>query len=305
MIKFRASSVGNLLVGGNQITDRQRERLQELLDKKNNPPPLSDAKRTRLQELLVRKSDEAAKPLTAKQEAELNNLLSLRDNPAPLTAKQQTELEELIAKRDAKYEFGATALSYIRDCWLRNEYGYDEPIVTNEMLKGLLCEDDAIGVVTRQVPGPWREKNELSWENDWFTGTPDIVLDDAIEDVKCSWTIKSYVDVQHPSALYWAQGQVYMDLTGRDTFRLCHVLLPTPESIVMEEQKRFYFRFNCDEDDPHYIQCYRQLEAMHDVSMIPEDQRIKVFEFKREDMYLERLKKRVEQAQQFYNGLTL
>jgi hypothetical protein len=217
----------------------------------------------------------------------------------------QEELTELIAKRDAGFEFGATALSYIREVWLRNEYGYDEPIMTNELLKGLLCEDEAIGVVTRQVPGPFRIKNMDSWENDWFTGTPDIVLDDVVEDVKCSWTLRTFVDVQHPSALYYAQGQVYMDLTGRDTFRLCHVLLPTPEQILMEEQKRFYFRFNCDDDDPQYVDCYEKLARMHDVSRIPERDRIKVFEFKREDVYLMKLRKRVEQAQAVYHSLTL
>lgn len=263
MIKFRASSVGSLLVGGNTITDKQRERLQELIDRQND----QDAK--------------------------------------PLTPKMQADLDDLVAKRDADFKFGETALSYIRDCWLRNEYGYDEPVFTNEILKGLLCEDEAIGVLTRQVPGPFRVKNEESYENDWFTGTPDVVLDDAIEDVKCSWTIKTYFDVQHPSATYYAQGQVYMDLTGRDTFRLCHVLLPTPESIVLEEQKRFYFRFNCDEDDPNYIDIYNRLAVMHNVSRIPEDQRIKVFEFHREDVYLMKLRKRVEQARKVYESLTL
>lgn len=262
-IKFRASSVGNLLVGGNAITDKQKQRLQELLDRQNDP----DAK--------------------------------------PLTAKMQAERDELIVKRDAGFQFGATALSYIRECWLRREYGFDEPVVTNELLKGILCEDEAIGVLTRQVPGPFRVKNEERWENDWFTGTPDVVLDDAIEDVKCSWTLKTFMNTLHPDALYYAQGQVYMDLTGRDTFRLCHVLLDTPQEIVLEEQKRFYFKFNCDEENPHYIACYNKLAAMHDVSLIPEDQRIKVFEFKREDMYLEKLRKRVELARKVYDTLTL
>ena len=263
--KFRASSVGNLLVGGNAITDRQRQRLQELLDRQNDP------------------------------------------ESKPLTAKMQSELDDLIGKRDSDFQFGATAISYIRECWLRNEFGYDEPILTNEMLKGIVCEDEALGVLTRQVPGPFRVKNEQEYENDWFTGTPDVVLDDlSIEDVKCSWTLKTFADVQHPSALYYAQGQVYMDLTGTDTFRLCHVLLDTPEEIVQEERKRFYFRFNCDEENPMYIECCRQVDAMHSGSrLIPEPKRIKVFEFHREDVYLMKLRKRVEQARKVYESLEL
>ena len=262
-IKFSAHSVGNLLVGGNSMTDRQKERLTELLSREANP------------------------------------------GAKPLTRKMADERDDLIAKRDAQFAFGATALAYIRDCWLRNEYGYDEPVMTNEMLKGLLCEEEAIGVLSRQVEGEFRVKNEDQYYNDWFVGTPDVVGADVVEDVKCSWTLRTFMEVQHPSAIYYAQGQVYMDLTGRDRFRLCHVLVSTPPEIVMEEQKRFYFRFNCDEDNAHYMDCYRKAEAMHDVSRIPEEDRIKVFAIERSDTYLMKLRKRVEQARQVYRTLTI
>jgi hypothetical protein len=264
VLKFRASSVGNLLVGGNAMTDVQK---------------------TRLLSLLARQSDPEAKPLTA---------------------TMQADLELLIAKRDQGFEFGATALAYIRDCWLRCEYGYDEPVVTNELLKGLMCEHAAIDVVSRQVPGPMRVKNEVAYENDWFTGTPDVVLDGAVEDIKCSWTLKTFFDVRHPSSLYYAQGQVYMDLTGRDTFRLCYVLVGTPPEIVLEEQKKFYFRFNCDEENPHYLECCHKLDAMHGQTwLIPEAQRIKIFTITRDDLYLMKLRKRVTQARDVYASFTL
>lgn len=263
-VKFRASSVGALLVGGDGITDRQRQRLQELADRQNDP------------------------------------------KAKPLTTKMQGELDDLIAKRDAPFEFGASARQYIEDVWLWNEYGYDEPVLTNEILKGLLCEDEAIGVVTRQVDGPFRVKNEATFENEWFIGTPDIVGPDVVEDAKCSWTLKTFKRVQHPSALYYAQGQVYMDITDCDTFRLCHVLVDTPEEIVTEERKKFYFRFNCDEENPYLQECYRAVDAMHAASrMIPEPKRIKVFTIPRDDIYLAKLRRRVEQAREVYANLTL
>jgi len=263
-VLFSAHSVGNLLVGGNGITDRQQQRLKELL---------------------ARQNDESAKPLTG---------------------KMKVELTDLIAKRDAPFEFGATALKYIRSVWLRDKYGYEEVVLTNEMLKGLLCEDEAIGVVTRQVEGPFRIKNEEQFANDWFVGTPDIVLDDAVEDVKCSWTIKTYSDVQHPSAMYYTQGQVYMDLTGRNTFRLCHVLVDTPEEIVAEERKRYYFRLNCKEESPHYLECCRIVDAQHAASrMETEPNRIKIFEFRKDEQFLAKLRKRVEQARDVYDQMTL
>lgn len=264
-VKFRASSVGNLLVGGNAITDKQLAKLDELQARKDDP------------------------------------------NAKPLTANMQAELDDLIAKRDGEFKFGATAMSYIRDCWLRNVYGYDEPIVTNEMLKGILCEDEAIGVLTRQIAGGFRVKNDEQFEDKDFTGEPDVLLgDDWVEDIKCSWTLRTFVETQRADPLYYTQGQVYLALTGRRFFRLAHVLVDTPFEIVEEERKRFYFRFNCDEDNPYYKKAIAQVNAMHNASRkVPESQRIKVFEFTRSDNHIATLRERVQLARRIYASMTL
>lgn len=263
-VKFRASSVGNLLVGGNAITDKQLARLEELLARKNV-------------------------------------------GTKPLTANMQQELDELIAKRDGEFKFGQTAMSYIRECWLRNTYGYDEPVVTNEMLKGILCEDEAIGVLTRQVAGGFRVKNDERFVDAWFEGEPDVLLGaDWVEDVKCSLTLRTFVETQRADPLYYTQGQVYLSLTGRKYFRLAHVLVDTPFEIVEEERKRFFFRFNCDEENEHYKKAIKQVNAMHNAARkIPEEQRIKVFEFVRNDAHIATLRERVELARRVYAEMTL
>jgi hypothetical protein len=262
-VKFRASSVGSLLVGGNAITDKQLARLQELQDRKDSP--------------------------TGK----------------PLTPNMENELADLIEKRDADYEFGATAKSCIRDLWLRNEYGYDEPLVTNELLKGLLCEDEAIALVSKHVPGGFRVKNDEQFEDAWFTGCPDIIAGDWVEDTKISWSLRTFFDVSRPDPMYYAQGQVYMALTNKDRFRLVHVVVETPFEIVEEELKRFFFRFNCDESSPHYQEAVSKVNAMHGaVAKVPENQRIKTYEFYRNEPYLETLRLRVEQARELYAKLS-
>jgi len=262
-VKFRASSVGNLLVGGNEITDKQLVKLGELL---------------------------------ARHES----------GTKPLTPIMQQELDDLIAKRDGDFQFGATALSHIRNVWLLNEFGYDEPIVSNEMLKGILCEDEAIGVLSRQFPGGFRLKNEELFENEWFTGTPDVIEADVVNDVKCSWSLRTFMEAQKPDPIYYAQGQVYMDLTGTKRFRLVHILLETPFELMEDERKRFYFRFNCNEESPHYQRAILQLDAMNAaIKLIPEKQRVKCFEFDRDDRYLDKLIGRVEQARKVYASLSL
>lgn len=264
-VKFRASSVGQLMVGGNAITEKQLARLKELEARKNDT------------------------------------------NAKPLTATMQAELDDLIEKRDGEFKFGSTAKNYIRDCWLRNTYGYDEPVVTNEILKGLLCEEAAIDVLSRQVVGNFRVKNEDIFEDDHFTGTPDIILDDEwVEDIKCSWSLRTFFETEKPDPLYYAQGQVYMALTGRSMFRVAHILVDTPHEIVEEEKKRFYFRFNCDEENPHYKKAIAQVERMHTAStLVPECLRIKCFNFPRNDGFIDTLRSRVEIARKIYATLTL
>lgn len=263
-IKFRASSVGNLLTGGNAVSDKQRERLNALL---------------------ARQGDKEAKPLTE---------------------RMQQELDELIVKRDAPYQFGASAKSYIRDCWRAREYDYVEPLVSNEILKGWLVEDESIGVLTRQCPGGFRVKNDVRYEDGHFSGEPDIITETHVEDVKSSFNLRTFMEVEHPSSIYHAQAQVYMALTGIPRFRLAYVLVDTPYQIVVEEQKKLYYRFFCNEEDPNYKQAVKEVAAMHTPSKrIDEEKRIKIFEISYNEMYIERLRKRVEAARVYYDTLTL
>ena len=274
LVRFRASSVGSLLVGGNAITGKQLEKLTELENRKRDSALVGDD----------------GKPLAK-----------------PITAAMQAELDELIAKRDSEFEFGATAKNYIRDCWLRNTYGYDEPVVTNEILKGLICEDESIDLLSRVVPGAFRYKNQETFADDHFTGTPDIILDgEWIEDVKTSWSLRTFFETTRPDPMYYTQGQVYLALTGRRRFRVAHILVPTPDEIVEEEVKRFYFKFNCDEENPHYIQAAEKTRKMHAaVHLVPEAQRVKCFDFYRDDRHIDTLRSRVETARKYYATLSL
>jgi alkylation response protein AidB-like acyl-CoA dehydrogenase len=79
-----------------------------------------------------------------------------------------------------------------------------------------------------------------------------------------------------------------------------------PHEIVEEEKKRFYFRFNCDEENPHYKKAIAQVERMHSASaLVPEYQRIKCFTFQRNDDFIDTLRSRVEIARKIYATLTL
>lgn len=247
--------------------------------------------------------------ITEKQSQRIEELLSRKKNPfgKPLTANMEKELVSLIEKRDAPFELSKTAKSYIVSLWLRLEYGYREPVVTNELMKGNLCEQDSIELVSGLIPASqFRVKNRDHYEDEYFTGTPDVILnkDGFVEDLKSSWTLRTFFE-SIPGKDYEGQAQVYMHLTGIPRYRLIYCLVDTPDEIVLQEMKRYYFKFGQDEANPEYERICNDLEAMHKVSHIPPEDRIKVYEYHYDSAYMEELIFRVEEARKYYDTLTL
>lgn len=199
------------------------------------------------------------------------------------------------------------AKTYVRECWLRDTYGYSEPLVTPEILKGLLCEQDSIGLIQRIIPvNEFRIKNKQRFENDYFSGLPDIVLNSVgiVEDAKTCWTLKTFSNVDL-SKIHKAQGHAYMDLTGLKKCRFIYTLVNTPEILVVNEQQRFYHKFNGDTENPYYVECVEKIKRMHKVDHIPEKYRVKIFDVPLDENYLNELKRRVDLARDYYKSLTL
>jgi len=201
-------------------------------------------------------------------------------------------------------KLGQTAKSYIEEIWLNNNFGYKEEVMTDEMLKGLICEQDSMELVQQVLGGDFRVKNRKNFKNDYLTGTPDIVLTDSIEDLKTSFTVKTFFNSELNSLYYW-QGQVYMELTGKKYFRLIYCLVNTPKEIILDLEKRVYYKFSCDEDNPHYKLWVEQIRKNHNFDNIPAKNRIKVFEFVYNPEDIEKMYRKIDKAREYYKSLTL
>lgn len=244
--------------------------------------------------------------ITEIQRIELKTLKDKKDTKG-LTAKQEDRLEYLITKKNKPFEFGDTAKSYIKSVWLREEFGYDEPIVVPEMLKGLLCEQDAFTLVSKLYKSKqFRIKNTKLFIDDYFSGTPDVVLDSegVVEDVKCSWTLKQFINAEI-TKLYSTQLQVYMHLTGCTKARLYYALLDTPTELILDEQRRFFYKYGCDNDNPDYQEAERKIDMIHKVSHLPEEKRLKCFEIEYDPLLISKLQERILLAREYYNTLRL
>lgn len=196
-----------------------------------------------------------------------------------------------------------TAKTMIEERWLFDNFGYRDDITTDEMLNGILCEQDAMQLVQDVLGGAFRKRSKTHLENDYLTGTPDIILDDAVEDTKCSFTIKTFFNAEC-TKLYETQLRCYMALTGIKKSRLIYCLVDTPLEIIEKMKSKIYYQFK-DENHPDYIKACEQLEKNHDISIIPKEKRIKVFEFEHDQAFIDKLYTKIEKANEYYNQLSL
>ena len=204
-----------------------------------------------------------------------------------------------------------TAKSFVEEVWEQNEYNYSEPVVTDEMMKGNLCEQDAMSLVQEVCnDGIFREKFKGGrLQNDFVIGSPDIVISEngtkIVEDTKCSFTLGTFRNAELTTLYEW-QLRGYMWLTGATKARLRFCLVDTPDEILSSLKMKFYYKFSCNEENKDYIKISKQLEHNHKPSQcLTAAQRLKTFEVEHDESKIELLKNRIAKAREFYQTIKL
>lgn len=135
-----------------------------------------------------------------------------------------------------------TTKTYVFDWLKENIYGYRKELNNKYVTKGLELEDEAIDKAIELLDLPFTLKNEQFYEDEYFTGTPDLIIKDTVYDIKCSWDCYTFplFDTEIPTKNYYYQLQVYMHLLGLKKAKLVYVLLNTPENLASWEQPKDY-----------------------------------------------------------------
>jgi hypothetical protein len=134
-----------------------------------------------------------------------------------------------------------TTLTYVEN-WLKESlYGYRPEIKSKYIEKGNMLEDLAIDTSIELLDLQFVLKNETTFEDEYFTGTPDLITKNEVLDIKCSWDAFTFplFDDEIPTSDYFYQLQVYMHLTGKKSARLVYVLLDTPEHMTWEAKRTY------------------------------------------------------------------
>ncbi|HHF3640572.1 translocation protein TolB precursor [Haemophilus influenzae] len=199
-------------------------------------------------------------------------------------------LADLMVKPKSGNGISATAKSAVRKIVKFDLFGYRDFEGNKYTEKGIALEEQAIKLSGRKRGLPLKKNTERR-ENDWITGECDIYVPSRrlIIDTKCSWDIGSHpffadeAEEKAKKAGYDAQMQGYMWLWDCDEAQIDFVLLPTP-----------YDQLSSYDDLNRYIDLVEQ---------IPQEKRITTVTIKRDEKIIEKIKERVEIAQEYYQQL--
>ena len=191
---------------------------------------------------------------------------------------------------------GKTGENYVKD-WLKEQiYGRRKEIKSKYLDKGNICEDNSLDFIADKLDYGVLVKNEQMFENEYFVGTPDVILNDHLIDVKNSWdafTFPLFDDEINPA--YYAQGQVYMALTGKEKYKLIYVLSDTPQNLI-EREAYWYCKNNGYDDLDDDVLADFTKKMTYDG--IDDSLKIKVFEFEYDQAFINKLAERVDECRE-------
>lgn len=196
-----------------------------------------------------------------------------------------------------------TAKTYIKQLYRELKYNRKKGLINKYIEKGLYNEETAITMLS-ELDKKMYFKNEKFFENDFITGTPDIITD-IIIDIKCSFDIFTFPfpdDKINP--MYYWQMQSYMALTGKQMAKLAYVLTDTPEFIIKREKTNLMYKLAVEQtSDEKLTEMYYRIEREMKFEDLELKDRICTFEIQRNDTDIERIYKQVEKCRNFYETL--
>lgn len=216
----------------------------------------------------------------------------------PLTENQLIEFGKLLEK-EKSIDISETAKTFVLDTFLQSEFGYEDVLVNDAMMKGLLLESEAIALVS-QFDGVFYRKNKERRSNDWIIGELDVVTRDHIKDIKVSKSIDTFAKVTDVSKLYYWQAVGYMWLWNIPNYSLTYVLMPDTDEMVDRQLSRLSYLL-VGEDYEQAVDQIKHNNAV--INKLPIELRVKKFDFTLNEMDIDLLKEQITKARIEYEKI--
>lgn len=196
-----------------------------------------------------------------------------------------------------------TAKSHLIEVYTENQYDYRRDNVNKYTNKGNVQELKAILELSK-FTGLLMEKNEATIYNEYFVGTPDIILPDLkiIFDTKCCYDWITLLDNVQDGLPEENKRQIdgYLDILGWDTGYVAKILLDHPQEDIDREKYRLFTSGNyISEESPDFLRKWAEKEKQFRFETAPLSERILLFEVKKDEEYLEKARQKVIKSRIF------
>ena len=242
----------------------------------------------------------ALKTITKVEQTKYNKLL-IKCGKGALSEADEVELNAIIDKvARLSSELPQSAKTYCKTWFIEQLYGRRQEIKSKYMTKGLECEDEAIDLVIDYEGLGYNEKNELFESDDYFAGTPDIIYDDLIVDIKCSWSCFTFpfFETEVDNKDYYYQLQGYCQLFDKQNAMLSYALVDAPQKLI---EDAIYYKGK--EQGGITQDIVDTVTADMTYSGIAPKHRVKSFRFERDDQVIKEIQERVEMCREYIEQL--
>lgn len=224
--------------------------------------------------------------------------------------------------RNKSETLSETTKSYLKELFIKEYFGREKELDNKYLQKGIACEQDSLALLS-DIRGVFIKKNKEWFTNDKLSGTPDVLIDDEVEDIKTNWDLFTFINAEVSKDYDW-QLEGYCLLTGATKKRLTYTLVNTPDYLIEKEKKSLTYKY--DVDSPSFTDACKQLEinSIFDLGKfmkdypdfhfhnnisdwnfdIPKHNRVKSFEIERQPQKeIEKLYFRTDESRKFLNNL--
>jgi hypothetical protein len=186
---------------------------------------------------------------------------------------------------------------WLKEQFFKRRYEFQSKYVTH----GKENEAEALEMVKEYLTIDFKESDtQIFEENDLMRGTCDVLTNDFIIDVKCSWdcfTFPKY-DKEIPKIDYYWQAQVYMELFNKQNYLLIYCLTDMHVSLI-EKECRTFARLNNLDFETNQEELFDKFYKKYTYSGFELKDKIKVFEIKRNDSDIQKIKDRVIECRNY------
>lgn len=199
-------------------------------------------------------------------------------------------------------ELSETAKKHLIKIYKEQYWGRKKQITSKYLEKGTVCEPASIELISI-LDDKYYEKNEEQKENEWITGTPDIVTETEIQDVKSSFDADTFLPmvIEPLEKMYGYQMQGYMWLWKKELALVRRCLVNTPESIVNGE--KYYLMKKMDvatEESPEYKLAAAEIELNMTFDDIPPEERCVTHSVPFSQEIIDKIPGKVQAARDFF-----